>query len=104
MITPDRLLLNGHVVVPVGSNGRSTAIAITGERITLLGAGFGGSEPYTFAWTTPVGTIEGMDAPTAQLITTGVAAGVYDLRLTVTDSAGASATDTVKVRIASAQS
>jgi hypothetical protein len=64
---------------------------------TLLGAGFGGAEPYTFAWSASAGTIEGADAPTAQLRTTGVAPGTYDVTLNVTDSAGSTASDTKKV-------
>src|SRR5687768_2296872 len=87
---------------PLVADAGDSGFALAGERITLLGAGFGGKEPYRFAWISPVGTLEGADAPTAQLITDGVAPGAYDIRLTVTDSAGATASDTVRVSVASA--
>src|SRR5687768_349617 len=77
--------------IPLVADAGDSGFALAGERITLLGAGFGGKEPYRFAWISPVGTLEGADAPTAQLITDGVAPGAYDIRLTVTDSAGATA-------------
>src|ERR1043165_144347 len=82
---------------PLVADAGDSGFAAVGDRVTLLGAGFGGKEPYTFTWTTPVGTLEGADAPTAQWITTSVAPGTYDLRLTIRDTAGATASDTVKV-------
>jgi len=88
-------------VKPLVADAGDSGFALAGDRITLLGAGFGGREPYTFAWSSPVGTLEGADAPTAQLISDDVAPGVYNVSLTVTDSAGATASDTVKVSIAS---
>jgi hypothetical protein len=89
---------------PLVADAGDSGFALVGERITLLGAGFGGKEPYSFAWNSPAGTLEGANSPTAQLLSEGAAPGVYDVRLTITDSAGATASDTVKVRIASAQS
>ena len=88
-------------VKPLVADAGDSGFALAGDRITLLGAGFGGQEPYTFAWSSPVGTLEGADAPTAQLVSAGVAPGSYNVNLTVTDSSGASASDTVKVSIAS---
>ena len=67
-----------------------------GGAVTLLGAGFGGTAPYTFAWTTTAGALTGADAPTAQISTTGIAAGTYSATLTVRDQNGASASDSVK--------
>src|SRR4029079_3153024 len=64
--------------------------------VTLLGAGFGGTEPYTFSWSASGGTLAGGDAPTAQIATSGLAAGTYSATVTVRDAAGASATDAVK--------
>lgn len=84
---------------PLVADAGDSGFTLVGERITLLGAGFGGKEPYRFAWTSPVGSLEGADAPTAQLITNGAAPGIYDIRLMVTDSAGATASDTVRVSI-----
>src|SRR6266545_4595113 len=82
---------------PLVADAGDSGFAAVGERITLLGAGYGGKEPYTFSWSTPVGTVEGADAPTAQLITTGVQPGTYTLQLAIRDSAGATASDMVKV-------
>ena len=80
----------------VADAGDSSFVASDGWA-TLLGAGYGGAEPYTFAWTTSAGTIDGANAPTAQLRPAGVAPGTYDVTLSVTDSAGATASDTTKV-------
>ncbi|MDQ4035679.1 MAG: S8 family serine peptidase, partial [Chloroflexota bacterium] len=82
----------------VADAGDSPFVAI-GKPATLMGMGFGGTEPYTFAWSSDAGTITGTDAPTAQLDTTGLDAGLHTVSLTVTDSAGVSATDSVKVVI-----
>jgi hypothetical protein len=88
---------------PLVADAGDSGFALAGNPIVLLGSGFGGAEPYTFAWSSPVGTLEGADAPTAQLNTAGVAPGTYTLSLSVTDSAGATASDTVKVAIVTAQ-
>lgn len=84
---------------PLVADAGDSSYVQTGKPAILLGAGFGGTAPYTFAWSSPVGTLEGADAPTAQLTTTGVAPGSHDVSLSVTDSAGATATDTVKIRV-----
>lgn len=72
-----------------------------GQPATLIGAGFGGQEPYTFAWSSSAGPIEGSDAATAQLDTTGLAPGYYQAGLTVTDAGGQTASDTVKIAVGS---
>lgn len=81
----------------VADAGDSPFVA-AGEQATLVGMAFGGTAPYTFAWSTPVGQIvEGGDSATALLDTAGVASGTHTVSFTVSDAAGASATDTVKV-------
>ena len=80
---------------PLVADAGDTPFAPVGTAATLLGSGFGGTEPYTFAWSTSTGTLSGADAPTAQL--TGAASGVHTVTLRVTDSKGQTATDAVKV-------
>ena len=77
----------------VADAGDSPFVAI-GDPATLLGMGFGGAEPYTFAWSADA-PIDGADAPTAQLDTSGLAAGNHTVTLTITDSAGTTASDKI---------
>jgi hypothetical protein len=81
---------------PLVADAGDSSFVGSGTPFTLLGAGFGGTAPYTFAWTASAGTIDGANSPTAQLNTAGVTGGTYAATLTVTDSAGATATDSVK--------
>jgi hypothetical protein len=75
----------------------------SGRKATFIGAALGGSAPYTFAWASPVGVLaDGGTGATALLDTTGVAPGTYALTFTVRDAAGTTATDTVKVVVATA--
>jgi hypothetical protein len=82
---------------PLVADAGDSAFVGTDSAATLIGAGFGGTEPYTFAWTTTGGTIDGASSPTAQINTAALAPGTYTATLAVSDSAGATATDTVKV-------
>jgi hypothetical protein len=81
---------------PLVADAGDSSYAAAGSLVTLLGAGFGGAEPYAFAWSSAAGTIDGATAPTAQLNTAGLAPGAYSATLSITDSAGATASDSVK--------
>lgn len=81
---------------PLVADAGDSSFVAAGTPVTLLGAGFGGTAPYTFAWTASAGTVTGANAPTAQIDTTSLAAGAYTATLTVTDGAGAVASDSVK--------
>jgi hypothetical protein len=82
----------------VADAGDSSFVKI-GQPAYLVGAGFGGDAPYTFAWSATAGTLQGADGAETLLDTTGLAPGTYTASLTITDSAGATATDTVKVAV-----
>lgn len=74
-----------------------SAFVGAGDRAVLLGSGYGGTAPYTFAWNTAHGALTAKNSSSTELKTEGLAAGTYDVSLTVTDAAGTTATDTVKV-------
>jgi PKD repeat protein len=83
---------------PLVADAGDSPFVSAGARATLIGAAWGGVEPYTWAWSTSAGTIvEGADSATALLDTTGVAPGIYTATLTVRDSAGTTASDDVRV-------
>lgn len=73
-----------------------SAFVAAGEEAVLLGAAYGGTEPYTFAWSTQHGKLSHPMSSSTELDTAGLEPGTYDAQLTVTDSAGASTSDTVK--------
>ena len=79
---------------PLVADAGDTPYSPLGQAATLLGAGYGGAEPYTFSWSASGGTLTGANAPTAQL---DAPIGIHTATLRVTDSKGATATDTVKV-------
>jgi hypothetical protein len=88
---------------PLVADAGDSPFVPTGAKATLLGAGWGGVEPYTYAWTTSAGAIaEGETSATALLDTTGVAPGTIVATLRITDAGGATASDTVKVAISRA--
>jgi hypothetical protein len=82
----------------VADAGDSSYVAI-GQAAWLLGTGYGGVEPYSFAWSATAGIVGGATSPTASFDTTGLAAGTYTIGLKVTDAAGSSASDTVKIAV-----
>ncbi|WP_434449231.1 S8 family serine peptidase [Lentzea sp. E54] len=101
-----RASLGGGTPQPRGlvADAGDTPLVAPGEKATLLGSGYGGAAPYTFQWAAASGTVEGGDAPTAQLDTTGLPEGDHEVSLKVSDSNGVTATDTVKVAIRSTKS
>jgi hypothetical protein len=84
---------------PLVADAGDSSFVKLGQPALLVGAGFGGVEPYTFAWTASAGSIDGANAPTAAYKTAGLAVGTYTISLRITDQAGTSATDTVKVAV-----
>jgi hypothetical protein len=88
---------------PLIADAGDSPFVSAGARATLLGAGWGGQEPYRYAWTTSAGKIvEGETSATALLDSTGVAPGIVTATLRVTDAAGTTASDTVKVVVSRA--
>ena len=88
----------GEPNAPLVAEAGDSPFVAAGSPATLIGAGWGGQEPYSFAWSTSAGTIsEGADSATALVDTTGLAAGRYTANLKVTDAAGAVASDTVVI-------
>lgn len=84
------------VARPLVADAGDSGFAAAGTAVTLLGTGYGGTEPYSFAWTVSGGVLSGADSATAQVDTTGLAAATYTASLTITDAAGATATDGVR--------
>jgi hypothetical protein len=81
---------------PLTADAGDSGFVSSGDTLTLLGSGYNGAAPYTFAWTSTAGAVVGANAATAQVDTTGVAPGTYVAGLSITDATGAAASDTVK--------
>ncbi|MEJ7795665.1 MAG: S8 family serine peptidase [Nocardioides sp.] len=82
---------------PLVADAGDSSYVKSGERAALLGAGYGGTEPYSFSWSSPAGELVGADAPTAALDTSGLAAGRYPVTVRVSDANGQTASDEVVV-------
>jgi len=82
---------------PLVADAGDSSFVKLGQPALLVGAGYGGVEPYTFTWSAASGSVDGADAPTARFDTTGLATGTYTVSLRIKDQAGTTANDTVKV-------
>ncbi|QZY28977.1 S8 family serine peptidase [Nocardioides coralli] len=82
---------------PLVADAGDSSYVEAGDRAALLGAGFGGTEPYSFSWSSTAGEVVGSDAPTAALETAGLAPGRYPVTVRVTDADGRTASDEVVV-------
>jgi hypothetical protein len=82
---------------PLIADAGDSSFVKLGQPALLVGAGYGGVEPYTFTWSAASGSVDGADAPTARFDTTGLAAGTYTVSLRIKDQAGTTANDTVKI-------
>ena len=96
--TPGSAANQGSTASSLVADAGDSPFVAAGDRATLIGAGWGGQEPYAYAWSAAAGTIsEGATSATALLDTTGVAPGSYKATLRITDAAGAAASDSVIV-------
>ncbi|TFE38966.1 hypothetical protein E3E14_26545 [Streptomyces sp. ICN441] len=84
---------------PLHTDAGDSSFVTAGETAVLLGSAYGGTAPYTWAWTAEHGTLTDADSASAGFDTTGLAPGSYPVTLTATDAAGAVTTDTVKVAV-----
>ncbi|MFF8846148.1 S8 family serine peptidase [Streptomyces sp. NPDC015127] len=82
---------------PLHADAGDSSFVAAGEKAVVLGSAYGGTAPYTWAWSAEHGTVSGADSASAAYDTAGLAPGTYELRLTVTDAAGARTDDTVRV-------
>lgn len=86
-----------EAAAPLVADAGDSSFVRAGTEAPLLGAGFGGTEPYSFRWTSGAGEVVGADAPTAALDTTGLAPGRHRVDLEITDADGNTAADDVVV-------
>lgn len=84
---------------PLVADAGDSPFVAAGERAILLGAAYGGTAPYAFAWSSAHGSLIGADQSSAELDTTGLAAGTYEVSLAVTDAAGTRVSDEVLVAV-----
>jgi hypothetical protein len=88
-------------IPPTASAGSDQIISLPTNSVTLTGSGTDADGTISsYAWTKEVGGTATITSPTSATTTvTGLSAGEYRFRLTVTDNNGATGSDTVHVRV-----
>lgn len=90
-----------QATAPLAVDAGGSQGAWDGGVITLDGAARGGTAPYTYAWSfTDPTRFSSTAAEDPTFNASGLATGNYTLTLTVTDAASATASDSVKIRVA----
>lgn len=74
-------------------------IAYDGAPLHLQARATGGAPPYAFAWSAPAGNFTDPASSAPDFLTNGLPIGDITLALTITDSIGAMATDTVREHV-----
>jgi hypothetical protein len=80
-------------VAPLVADAGASPVVLQGDDAVVMGAGWGGVEPYTFAWSTEAGTVRTPSNYATGIDTTDVEPGIHTATLTVTDQAGTTATE-----------
>ncbi|UOQ53039.1 SGNH/GDSL hydrolase family protein [Hymenobacter cellulosivorans] len=87
--------------LPVANAGADTTLTLPSNSVVLQGSGSDAEGSVTYAWKQITGpnTATGVPSAVAQPVVSNLVAGVYQFRLTVTDTAGATKTDDVLVTV-----
>ena len=90
------------IYTPIANAGADTVITLPANSVTLRGSGTETNGKITaYKWTKASGPTAGIITSATSAITTvtGLTAGIYKFVLTITDSVGLTATDTVQVTV-----
>jgi len=80
---------------PLRVDAGASPLSVAG-RVSFNGSVWGGAAPYRYQWSVPGAEMVNATNPVSGLLVDDWTPGHYEASLTVTDAAGASATDTVK--------
>jgi PKD repeat protein len=83
----------------VASAGASPISGSTPLAVAFTGSASGGTGPYTYAWDFGNGDISTSQNPSETFINTGTSDAIYTVKLTVTDSASHTSSDTVQITV-----